>query len=219
MIDPTRRAVIDAAERFARQQVAAAPAGHDWWHIDRVRRMALRIAHDEGADEFIVELAALLHEIGDTKANHDESEGPDLVRAWLRRLSVAPSVMDSIGEVIAAVPYRGAGVPDAPVSREGQCVRDADRLDAIGAIGIARTFTYGGSIGRVSHDPQIPPRLHTTAEEYRASRSTTVNHFTEKLLLLRGRMDTKLGRTLADHRHRVMVAFLDEFQREWAGRE
>lgn len=212
-----RSEVISAAECFAQEQAAAAPAGHDWSHIDLVRKMALRIARDECADEFVAELAALLHEVEDAKAGSNEPTTEASVRTWLRNMSVEPTMTDHVARIVGSVPFCGAGVPDVPTTREGRCVRDADRLDAIGAIGIARTFSYGGSIGRAIHDPGLAPTSHATVDEYRSENTTTVNHFVEKLLLLRDRMETKLGRALADHRHNVMLKFLIELEHEWGG--
>jgi uncharacterized protein len=206
------RGLIDAAEEFVRAR-STVIAAHEWSHIDRVRRMALRIANDEAVDPFVVELAAVLHEVGDPKG--DDEEGA--LRGWLTGARVEQAVIDEVTDIVAAVSYRGAGVRDLPLPAAGRCVRDADRLDAIGAIGIARAFAYGGSKGREIYDPDTPPVLHTTPEMYHGARGTTINHFAEKLLLLRDRMDTRLGRELAEHRHDVMVKFLDEFEREWTG--
>lgn len=179
--------------------------------------MALRIARDEKADAFMVEIAALLHENGDWKSGHDESEAMGQIEARLASLGVDQLVIDRVVEIIVGIPYRGSSVPDPSMGREGQCVRDADRLDAIGAIGIARTFAYGGSTGRPIYDPDVPPVRNVTEVEYRSRQGTTANHFSEKLLLLRERMETKLGRALADHRHQVMVQFLEELKKEWNG--
>jgi len=215
--DPQRSAAISAAEELARSKAGAEPAGHDWWHVHRVRLLALRIARDEGANEFIVEIAALLHEIGDLKAENIGSEEPDTARTRLEDMRIEPTAVDHVMRILADVSFHGAHVPDQATTPEGRCVRDADRLDAIGAIGIARTFAYGGSTRRPIWDPGIAPVLHASADEYHHSNTTTVNHFTEKLLLLRDRMETRLGRTLAAHRHEVMVRFLDELKREWDG--
>jgi uncharacterized protein len=206
------RALIDAAKQFVRAR-SPVIAAHDWWHIDRVRRMALQIGHDEGADLFVVELAAVLHEVGDPKG--DDEEGA--LRAWLIGADAEPAVIEEVTMIVAAVSYRGAGVTDWALPAAGRCVRDADRLDAIGAIGIARAFAYGGSNGREIYNPATTPMLHTTPEAYHGADGTTINHFAEKLLLLRDRMETRLGRELADRRHAVMVEFLDEFGREWSG--
>lgn len=207
--------VIAAAERLAKELCALAPAAHGWQHVQRVRAMALRIAADEGADVFLVELGALLHEFGDTKVRGAQVSTEQDLAEWLHRMHISPSVAAHVKEIVFGVSYQGAQVPDVRVSIEGQCVRDADRLDAVGAIGIARAFTYGGAIGRPMHDPAVSPVFHTTADKYHEGSSSTVNHFREKLLLLSGRMETHTGRRLGTQRHKVMVEFLKEFLQEW----
>jgi uncharacterized protein len=191
-------------------------SGHDWWHIYRVWQTSLYIAARENVDSDIVQLAALLHDIGDWKFHAgDESVGPRLAREWLQSLAVDENIIDHVCTIIANLSFKGADVKPAPLSSEGQVVQDADRLDAIGAIGIARAFAYGGAKGREMHDPQAAPVLHTSFEQYKASKGTTINHFYEKLLLLKDRLNTATAKALAEHRHAFMLEFLAEFDNEW----
>ncbi len=199
--------------------LAGAEGGHDWWHAHRVRRVALRLAHEEGADPFVVELAALLHDIADPKFHDgDEEAGPRQARHILDDAGVPPEVRDHVLHIIRHISFRGGHAPvPAYRSPELAVVQDADRLDALGAIGIARTFNYGGYRQRPLYDPTIPPRQYDSAEEYRKSRTPTINHFYEKLLLLKDRMNTTAGKKMAEQRHRFMESFLEEFFREWKG--
>ena len=207
--------VVTRTEEYVRRQLAADGSGHDWWHVDRVRRLALRLAREEAADELVVELAALLHDVGDYKLSGSEEAGPKLAGEWLRSQGLPESVVAAVVEIVAGISFKGAGAADPPLSLEGRCVRDADRLDALGAIGIARAFAFGGHKGRALHDPRVGPQRHADAAAYRSAESTTVNHFHEKLLLLAERMETAGGRRIAEHRHRVVQEFLDEFLAEW----
>lgn len=191
-------------------------SGHDWWHIYRVWQTSLYIAERETVDSRVVQLAALLHDIGDWKFHAgDESVGPRLAREWLQPLAVDEATIAHVCEIIANLSFKGAAVKPAPLSPEGQVVQDADRLDAIGAIGIARAFAYGGAKGREMHDPDAAPILHATFEQYKNSRGTTINHFHEKLLLLKDRLNTATARQLAEQRHAFMEAFLAQFNAEW----
>ncbi len=215
-VDPAR--VVARTERFVREQLAGDATGHDWWHVERVRRLALELAAEEGADAFTVELAALLHDVGDYKRSGSDEAGPAAARAWLDAQGVEAGVRDRVVEIVRGVSFRGAGVADVELPVEGRCVRDADRLDALGAIGIARAFAYGGASGQPLHDPALAPRRHGSAREYRSASTTTINHCHEKLLLLRDRIDTKAGKRLAERRHAVLAEFLAEFAAEWEGR-
>ncbi len=214
---PSPASLVAATEAHVREAMRGDATGHDWWHASRVRRVALRIAAEEGADPLVVELAALLHDLEDEKFSGDPEAGPSAARAWLSRLGAPGDLVERVADIVAGVSFRGAGVPDPPLGLEGRCVRDADRLDAMGAIGIARAFAYGGASGRPLHDPDDVPIAAATRAEYRARRGSTTSHFAEKLLLLRDRMGTPTGRRLAERRHAVMVAFLEEFAREWDG--
>jgi uncharacterized protein len=212
------RAAVRATEAHVRSLVADEPTGHDWYHAHRVRNTALRLAENEGADPFVVELAALLHDVDDYKFSGSAAAGPEHARRYLATIGVSQRVRVAVAEIIAHMSFEGALVPERRLSVEGQCVQDADRLDASGAIGIARTFAYGGFVGRLLHDPDAPVTLHTDAADYRAGSAGTINHFYEKLLHIRDRMNTATGRALAERRHDVLVGFLDEFSTEWEGR-
>jgi len=208
--------VLAAAEEHARAELRHEGSGHDWRHIERVRNLARIIAREEGADLYICEMAALLHDLADAKIAGDEATGQRRVRDWLVAQEVEPSGVERVMEIIATMSFAGGNRPPM-ATLEGRVVQDADRLDAIGAVGIARTFAYGGSRGRLLYDPDIPPQAHASAEAYHASDAPTINHFYEKLLLLKERMHTPYARRLAEARHAYMEAFLAEFYAEWAG--
>jgi uncharacterized protein len=208
--------LLAAAEDLARAELDRDSSGHDWWHIARVRALARTIAEHEGADIFICELAALLHDLADAKIASDEATGLARVRDWLAEQGADAETVARVMEIVATMSFSG-GTKLAPATLEGRVVQDADRLDAIGAIGIARAFAYGGSRGRLMHDPGVPPQEYVSAAAYHASAAPTINHFYEKLLLLKGRMNTSYARQLAEVRHRYMQAFLDEFFAEWTG--
>lgn len=199
-----------------RKQMQGESSGHDWWHIYRVWQMSIYIARHENVNSDVVQLAALLHDIGDWKFHSgDETVGPRLAHEWLTSLEVHEDIITHICTIIANLSFKGAAVAQSPLSPEGQVVQDADRLDAIGAIGIARAFAYGGSRGREMHDPQAEPVMHVSFEHYKANRGTTINHFHEKLLLLKDRLNTTTAKNLAEQRHAFMLDFLDQFDREW----
>lgn len=206
-----------AIESLVRETLAADSSGHDWPHIDRVRKVALRIARVEGADLFVVEAAALLHDIADWKFHGgDDTRGPAIAAKTLRDLGADETVCAHVADIIARLSYKGAGVPTPMPTLEGACVQDADRLDAIGAIGVARAFAYGGHKGRAMHDPSVPPELHASFAAYKKNNGPTINHFYEKLLLLKDRMNTAAAKKIAAERHAFMEAFLDQFLAEWA---
>ena len=211
--------IIDATERFVRGELEGESSGHDWWHVVRVRNLAERIAIAEGADVSVVVLTALLHDIADYKFTADDESGPRVASEWLTGQGADAAVVENVADTIRHMSFKGAGVVEAELSLEGRCVRDADRLDAVGAIGIARTFAYGGHVGRPMHDPGTTAQHHNSCEQYRSNTGTTVNHFYEKLLLLKDRMSTPAGRRIAEHRHAVMEDFLDDFYAEWEGRD
>jgi uncharacterized protein len=208
--------ILAAAEKYARTQLRHEGSGHDWRHIERVRNLARLLAREEGADRYICELAALLHDLADAKIAGDEATGQRRVRGWLLTHTVESFVIGRVMEIIATMSFAGGNRPPM-TTLEGRVVQDADRLDAIGAVGIARTFAYGGSRGRLLYDPDIPPQQHASAEAYHASDAPTINHFYEKLLLLKDRMNTLYARRLAEGRHAYMEAFLAEFFAEWDG--
>lgn len=199
-----------------RQRFADEGSGHDWYHIERVWKLARRIAAAEGADREIVELAALVHDIADWKFHGgDDGIGPREAAKLLQAAGAADAVIAAVVDIVATISYKGAGVTTAMRTLEGRCVQDADRLDALGAIGIARCFAYGGHAGRLIHDPAVPPVVHATAEAYKAARGTSFNHFYEKLLLLKERMNTPAAMALAEERHRYLEGFVAQFLAEW----
>lgn len=215
-------AITPLVERVAQHIQAKFPgegSGHDWHHINRVRRLAKQIAAAEGANQELAELAALVHDIADWKFhNGDDSVGPREAERLLSEEGATPGVIEQVVDIVRTISYKGAGVVTAMNTLEGQCVQDADRLDAIGAIGIARCFAYGGHAGRLMYDPNEPPVMHATAEAYKASKGHSLNHFYEKLFLLKDRMNTVTGRELAEERHKYMEAFVERFLAEWNGK-
>jgi uncharacterized protein len=213
--------IIQKTADYIKQEFSGDSSGHDWWHIYRVWKNAITICeHDaERADSFIVQLAALLHDLDDWKFNDSGDETPLRAKAWLDSFNLDPSITDAVCRIITHISYKGAGVANKMDSLEGFIVQDADRLDAIGAIGIARTFAYGGYKNRPLYDPDSPPQLHTTFEQYKSSNSATINHFYEKLLLLKDMMNTATAKRIAEQRHEVMVQFLNQFMNEWEGKD
>ncbi len=212
-----RERLLAEAEAFARAALAHDSSGHDWSHVERVRRVARTIARKERADGFICELAALLHDVADYKIAGDEETGLARVRDWLGGQGCDAATTERVMQIIATMSCAGGERPPM-TTLEGQIVQDADRLDAIGAVGVARAFAYGGAKGRAMYDPAQPPRERMNVEEYRAQPAPTINHFYEKLLLLKDRLNTRYARRMAEQRHQFMLAFLDEFYAEWEGR-
>lgn len=203
---------------FVKSALANAEGGHDWWHIYRVWKTAKQIALNEKTDFFVVELGALLHDIADSKFNESNEEiGPQKAREFLESIQVEESIVLHVVNIISNISYKGGRVAQTFKSAELDVIQDADRLDAMGAIGIARTFNYGGYRGRAIYIPEIKPDIHQTKEEYKNSNAPTLNHFYEKLLLLKDKMNTHTGRKLAEQRHDFMVAYLDQFYKEWEG--
>lgn len=209
--------IITAAEHFVKETLLDDASGHDWFHIVRVRRMALRLAEEEGADPFICELAALLHDIADEKLNLSESIGLESVSLWLSQHQLEQHTQNHIMDIIRNISFKGGTNRDKILSLEGQIVQDADRLDAIGAIGVARTMAYAGHKGNLIHVPGRRIRTEMTLENYRHQESTAIAHFYEKLLLLKDLMNTSTGKAIAEKRHAYMVDFLAEFYNEWDG--
>jgi uncharacterized protein len=210
--------LIENTIQFVKKSLEKAEGGHDWFHIQRVWANAKHIAKGEEANMLIVELGALLHDIADSKFhNGDESVGPRVASDFLNSQAVDAEVKDHVIKIIENVSFKGGNVKADFHSLELDIVQDADRLDAIGAIGIARTFNYGGFKGRGLYDPEIEPNLNMTKEEYKASTAPTINHFYEKLLLLKDRMNTETGRRIAADRHAFMVEYLNQFYAEWNG--
>jgi uncharacterized protein len=210
--------LVASAEAHARQAFQGDATGHDWFHTDRVRRVALRLAGEERADPVVVELAALLHDVDDWKIRDgDHQAGPREAARKLQQWGASPDLAQQVATIIAELSFKGAGVQTPMSSIEGGCVQDADRLDAIGAIGIARAFAFGGAKGRPLHDPSHRPVLHESFETYKKNSGPTLNHFYEKLLLLRDRMQTQAGRRWAQSRHAFLESFVQQFLDEWDG--
>lgn len=209
--------IIEAAIAYVRELFEGESSGHDSFHTMRVYRTAAYLAGQERADAEITRLAALLHDVDDRKLSPETSENLDRATAFLKAQGVEPANIERICKIIREVSFAGE---DSVVSGtiEGKCVQDADRLDALGAIGIARTFAYGGSHHRPLYDPAIPPKQNMTKEEYYTHVSTSLNHFYEKLFLLEGMMNTSVGKKLARSRTDFMRAYVDEFLQEWDGR-
>jgi uncharacterized protein len=212
--------IIKQTENYVRKELMGEGSGHDWWHIYRVWKMAQDIGKREKSDMFIVELAALLHDVADYKLHGgDENIGPKMAEKWLKSLKVEQSVIDQIKEIILGASFKGAKVKTQMKTIEGKIVQDADRLDAIGAVGIARTFAFGGYMQREIYNPNVKPQIHKTFQDYKNGKSHTINHFYEKLLLLKNLMNTKTAKQMAEKRHEYMEDFLKKFYKEWEGKE
>jgi len=210
--------IIQLTVDFVKTELRGAEGGHDWWHIYRVWQTAMQIANNEEVDHFVVALGALLHDIADSKFHGgDEKIGPLKAREFLQSHEVDESVIEHIEKIILNISFKGSKSKQDFKSRELDVIQDADRLDALGAIGIARTFNYGGHKGRSIYNPDIKPNLFLTKAEYKKSTAPTLNHFYEKLLLLKDRMNTHTGKEIAEERHNFMIAFLDQFHKEWEG--
>lgn len=213
-----RKMIAETAGYVARE-FATESSGHDWFHVDRVRRLALMIGEKEGSDPFVTEMAALLHDLDDWKIAGKDSRSLKKAEEWLTRMQVSHAQSKAILEVIEEVSFKGAGIQTPVRSLEAAVVQDADRLDAIGAIGIARTFAYGGHKNRLIYDPAVAPVMHDDFQAYQSSTAPTVNHFYEKLLLLKERMNTKTAIALARQRHQFMEIFLEQFYDEWEAKK
>lgn len=208
--------IITAAEAFVRSKLANDFSGHDWWHIDRVRNSAVTIARKENADIFLCELTALLHDVTDEKLCDDELLAERELKEWLSMQQLSHTRIDQVLEIISTMSFKGGSRPPM-TTLEGQIVQDADRLDAIGAVGISRVFAYSGAKGRPIHDPTVEPREAMTKEEYRSGHDTAINHFYEKLLKLKLLMNTEYGKQMAEQRHTFMEQYLEQFYGEWEG--
>jgi uncharacterized protein len=210
--------IIQQTAEYVQTALSGAEGGHDWHHTNRVWKLARRIAETENVDGLVVELGALLHDIADAKFHGgDETLGPRMARAFLQSLGVGEETVAHVENIVAHISFKGGHHEQAFQSPELAVVQDADRLDALGAIGIARTFNYGGFKNRAIYDPAIKPNLHMTKEEYKNSAAPTINHFYEKILFLKDRMNTETGKAMALRRHQFMERFLEEFYREWDG--
>lgn len=214
-----RQQIIENTIVFVKKTLKGAEGGHDWFHIERVYKNAQQISKDEDVDSFVVSLGALLHDIADAKFHDgDESIGPKNARAFLESQHLDEKIICHIENIIKYISFKSSLDGEKKfTSPELEVIQDADRLDAIGAIGISRCFNYGGFKNRVMYDPSIPPNLNMSKEEYKKSTSPTINHFYEKLLLLKDKMNTKSGKRIAAERHHYMESFLDQFYAEWNG--
>lgn len=210
---------IERTVTYVKQELIHAEGGHDWWHIHRVWQLAKHIAAKEQVDLLVVELGALLHDIADSKFhNGDESIGPEKARSFLQSMETPDPVTRHVVNIIQHISFKGGNHRQEFFSPELAVVQDADRLDALGAIGIARTFNYGGFKNRPMYDPAVQPNLQMTKEQYKHSLGPTINHFYEKLLLLKDRMNTPTGKAMAEERHQFMEQFLRQFYAEWDGK-
>jgi uncharacterized protein len=214
--------LINKTISFVKKELENAEGGHDWFHIERVYKNALLIADNEVCDINIVKLASLLHDIADSKfhpdaSGGDETIGPKIAREFLISNAVEEATIQHVVNIIENLSYKGGKTKRTFSSVELDIVQDADRLDAMGAIGIARTFNYGGFKNRPLYNPNIAPNLHMSKEEYKNSEAPTLNHFYEKLLLLKDKMNTETGKKIAQERHQFMITFLSQFYAEWDG--
>ncbi|MFZ3273597.1 MAG: HD domain-containing protein [Lutibacter sp.] len=214
-----KQQIINNTEAFVKNALKNAEGGHDWFHVLRVWNNAKRIAKNENVDGFVVELGALLHDIADSKFHDgDETIGPKIAREFLENQKVDDKIIVHIENIIKNISFKGGNFEQQFNSPELEVIQDADRLDAIGAVGIARTFNYGGFKNRPLYNPEISPDLNQTKEAYKNSEAPTINHFYEKLLLLKDRMNTVTGREIAADRHLYMEQFLTQFYDEWNGK-
>ncbi|QSB27384.1 HD domain-containing protein [Flavobacterium sp. CLA17] len=210
--------LIKRTIQFVKEKLEDAEGGHDWFHIERVHKNALLIAKNTDCDLTVVELGALLHDIADSKFhNGDETIGPKTARLFLEGENVSEDVIAHVVNIIENISYKGGNFEKKFSSIELDIVQDADRLDAIGAIGVARAFNYGGFKNRALYNPGIEPVTNMTKEEYKKNNAPTINHFYEKLLLLKDKMNTETGKEIAAERHRFMKLFLSQFYAEWEG--
>ena len=207
--------VIKNTQEFVKDKLYGEGSGHDWFHIERVHKLAKKIGEKENADLFIVELTALLHDIDDWKFSDDNNTNTSNIENWLKSQEVDENAINKITSIIKTLSYKGGVVDSTQHTIEGKVVQDADRLDAIGAIGIARTFAYGGNKNRLMYDPDIPPQEFKSLDEVKSKENHTINHFYEKLLKLKDLMNTESGKEIAQKRHEFMEDFLKEFFKEW----
>ncbi len=215
----TKSQIIKKTAAYVKKQTLDESSGHDWWHIYRVWQNAKKIGRQEKADMFIVELAALLHDIADYKFHGgDDTKGTKIASQWLGRLKVDKNVIKHVGNIILAISFKGAGVKNKIKTKEGKVVQDADRLDALGAIGIARVFATGARLNRPIYDPNIKPIIHKSFKSYKKHDSHSINHFYAKLLLIKDRMNTKAGKKMASNRHQYLKKYLARFYKEWEGK-
>jgi uncharacterized protein len=213
------KGIVQKVEAAVRKQLEGESTGHDWYHLKRVRDMALRLADKEGGDKTLIELAALVHDVGDHKFHASEEDGHKATFKLLADCNVPQSLADQIADIAHRVSFKGIGVADDMPTLEGKIVQDADRLDAIGAIAIARVFTYGGAKGRPIHDPEIPLVIPQNVDQYINSKSPSFHHFYEKLFHLKDRIHTKTAKVIAEKRHKFMEEYTEQFKREWDAKD
>lgn len=217
-----QKKIIKSIQEKLEQQFRDEPSGHDWWHIYRVQMMAQRLSTETNQphNRFVVELGALLHDVADWKFHDgDDNVGPQKAETLLKELGVEDEIIQAVKLIIKEISFKGAGVPTPMSTLEGEIVQDADRLDAIGAIGVARAFAYGGFQHRPMHDPQHQAHNHQSFEDYKNHQGTTINHFYEKLLLLKERLNTEPAKQIAAHRHQYLENYLAEFLAEWEAKK
>lgn len=208
--------LINKTIELVKEKLEGTESGHDWFHIERVWKLSLKIHEKEGGNQLIIELASLLHDIADPKFhNGDETIASKIVNQFLTEQSLDPETIEKVIFIIENMSFKNRNDAPKNLPLELKIVQDADRLDAIGAIGIARTFNFGGYKNNLMYHPDIEPKLNQSKEEYKKSNGTTINHFYEKLLLLRDLLNTDTAKEIAEHRHQFMLQFLDEFYKEW----
>ena len=218
MVSFSSEEIIQNTIKFVKNELQNAEGGHDWFHIERVYKNAQLISENENVDKTVVSLGALLHDIADSKFhNGDETVGSKKAQSFLSSENISPEIIEHVVKIIENISFKGGNNARVFHSQELNVVQDADRLDALGAIGIARTFNYGGFKNRKLYDPQVQPNLNMSSSEYKTSNAPTINHFYEKLLLLKNRMNTETGRKIAEERHVFMEIFLQQFYAEWNG--
>lgn len=211
--------IIEEVKKYVEEKLSGEGTGHDWWHALRVCEMSKKIAKKEGGDLFVIQLAALLHDIADWKfSKGNVNIGVEEAKKLLKELSVDQSVIDNVCHIIKHISFKGAGSKNEIKTKEGKIVQDADRIDVIGAIGIARVFAYGGFVRREIFNPKIKPKFHKTFQEYKKNKSSSINHFYEKVLLLEHKMNTKTGKNIAGSRHKFTQNYLKQFFSEWSGK-
>lgn len=216
----TNDLILDKTREFVKQKMQGEGTGHDWWHVARVVNTAMSIAKKEGGDLLVIELAALLHDIADWKFNDgDTTVGAKVAREWLLSIGTDNKAVEDVVYVVEHISFKGGTNAHVMKTIEGKIVQDADRLDAIGALGIARTFAFGGAAGRPIYDPTVKPKEYESFKSFKSSISNnhTINHFYEKLLLLKDKMNTRTGQELAKQRHEFMEKYLHQFYAEWEG--
>lgn len=213
-----KQLIIDAVVQYVKNELSTAEGGHDWWHIYRVWKLAKKISEKEGGDRFTISLGALLHDIADAKFyNGNEDVGPDKAMQFLSHWQLKKETAEEVLKVIRFISFKNSDKMPGTTSLEFKIIQDADRLDAMGAIGIARAFNYGGYKNREIYNPGIKPQPSQSKQEYKGSKAPTINHFYEKLLLLKNLMNTATGKKLAKERHAFMEIYLKQFYNEWEG--